>query len=405
MLAKALIASGKMGRLFRWRLLGAGWVSKDLATLENLGATARQLVSEYNAVYVQLVHGTATQTAESLWKSKRLKLGDLIKHLGTQDAEACARALYVRDRAVFGRLGGMGPDLAEIVRSERAVRIANELQDIQHAQTILGKAAGAVASLGRGKVFATALAKFIRVLPLHDADLIGVARYVITHAKSIRAAWATRAHNSQAFQGHLSKVKSLLFEAYVGFSRVWARRMVAVLRAAEKEAARLGPEWKATRVKGGLRYMNGRETWDEAILLIQIDASGTHTKAIVFATAQIKAEKDISVIHQILKDVLRETDSLRQGDSILRGGGSTLPNILQYEHHSVAQAVELLPHPIGRPITRFVAHTAGARIPESQLKSLAQRGMAADVLELEISVEELNKLAEAFIQAILTFVP
>lgn len=272
--------------------------------------------------------------------------------------------------------------------SERAVKIANELQDIQHAQTILGEATSAVASLGRGKVFATALAKFIRVLPLHDADLIGVARYVITHAKSIRAAWATRAQNSQAFQGHLSKVKSLLFEAYVGFSKVWARRMVAVLRAAEKkEAARLGPEWKATRVKGGLRYMNGRETWDEAILLIHIDASGTHTKAIVFATAQIKAEKDISVIHQILIDVLRETDSLRQGDSILRGGGSTLPNILQYEHHSVAQAVELLPHPSGRPITRFVAHTAGARIPESQLKTLAQRGMAADVLELEISVE------------------
>jgi hypothetical protein len=159
------------------------------------------------------------------------------------------------------------------------------------------------------------------------------------------------------------------------------------LREAVKAAKRLGREYAVISVSGTIK-LNGKETWDEAILIIKnAGAKGEAPEAILHTAAQTKVERRISAVDQSIRDRLRE------------GGLETYqPSLLEIEGEN-AVAFVLRPNPEAVTVSRYLLHAEGGKVSKTAIQRLIAAGMSLEKLELDITIEQLNRIADHLIDS------
>jgi hypothetical protein len=134
--------------------------------------------------------------------------------------------------------------------------------------------------------------------------------------------------------------------------------------------------------------LNGKETWDEAILIIKnAGAKGEAPEAILHTAAQTKVERRISAVDQSIRDRLRE------------GGLETYqPSLLEIEGEN-AVAFVLRPNPEAVTVSRYLLHAEGGKVSKTAIQRLIAAGMSLEKLELDITIEQLNRIADHLIDS------
>jgi hypothetical protein len=108
---------------------------------------------------------------------------------------------------------------------------------------------------------------------------------------------------TERLAGNRSKLQGMLAEIYVTHWKTWRDQVEAYRDLAEAEIAHRPGRWEVRPVAGDLR-LDGKEVWDEAILLVRTDVDPGLAE--IFLAAQFKAEKQDTALEQVLHDAARE---------------------------------------------------------------------------------------------------
>lgn len=210
-------------------------------------------------------------------------------------------------------------------------------------------------------------------------------------AIAIRAAEEELLRARRSFNSHLSKIKGRLGEAYVPRWKGWKVQMKGYLEVAEREARTLpGPgRWEVRRVFGDLR-LNGSETWDEAILLLNHDTVPPQAK--LFLAAQYKVEKQDTALDQIINDLRRETETT----------ASRLPWVT---FPGTPHPYALTPMPVGKTTYRHLFNASGGKFYATSIDRLRNAGIQVEQLTLDISVPEFDLLARQLLDVVDEILP
>ena len=273
-----------------------------------------------------------------------------IAALGSAQWTASQRLLMVARRKLFRVIGGQwtaGWEACFTYVRQNAVAIAARADELRAARSALQQAQAAA-----------------------NPAAVAAAEAVLTKAR-------------QRTGGFVSKIKGLLGEAYVPRWESWNIQMESLVEIAGREAARLPGKWQVRRVVGNLR-IDGKEAWDEAILLIRLDRRPAEAK--LFAAAQYKVEKEVSALGQIENDVIRET------------AHNTKPPILTIDGED--DAFLLTPLTAGQTGHRFLLNAAGGAVRASAIAKLRAAGINVNQLNLDISNAELDEMAELIMEIV-----
>jgi hypothetical protein len=190
-----------------------------------------------------------------------------------------------------------------------------------------------------------ALRLFMQAVPPTDTLAWGVVHHRIANlrklsakAKRVRTVGGPDRYGEEAFRtlfrGEASNLKGLLLETWFWTSTVWRRREPAIIADAYARARKLsaiqGAELTPAVVREPLREARyGREMYDGAVLLVRPTAANPDVyEAFPHLLVQIKAEKDISVVGQIARDIKRERRVV-PGDLLLRRSDSRAAYVLR----------------------------------------------------------------------------
>ncbi|MDQ0605401.1 hypothetical protein QF037_009746 [Streptomyces canus] len=229
---------------------------------------------------------------------------------------------------------------------------------------------------GHLRRYAVGIAERARQVRAAEAALESARKTGKTTA--VRAAEQALRHAKRVLGGSTSKVKGLLGEAYVPRWSGWKVQMDSWREVAELEARALGREWEVRRVVGDL-YIDGAESWDEAILLVN-----PRTKqAKLFLAAQYKVEKQVTALQQVQNDALRETTPGR------------LPKLTFGD-----EAYALVPMGPGKPSHRYVFNAEGGKVSAADIVRLRAAGLEVQQLNLNLSVAEVGELVAVLIDAV-----
>lgn len=126
----------------------------------------------------------------------------------------------------------------------------------------------------------------------------------------------------QAFRGDANNLKGLLLELLFWHGPTWARMEKPLLEEAARRARQLsagGELYKVVLIREPLR-LAGQEIFDGAILLVRRHPTDPRIEeAVLHAAFQVKAERKITVIEQILRDMRREAEKALVGLRTLAG--------------------------------------------------------------------------------------
>jgi hypothetical protein len=191
----------------------------------------------------------------------------------------------------------------------------------------------------------------------------------------------TRAFEAERKSGVHSKLKGLLGELFATHWQDWQLIKSGYKELAHAAARRLGPEWEPLSVAGQM-FLGGRETWDEAILLV--NRQKTPFEAKLFLAAQFKAAVESRAVDQTLADLIREAErsDLR---AVLQGGGE--------------EFFLLTPMPPGEKAYRWVLNAAGGAYPTGDIARLFEQGVKAHQQTLPVTLQGFNRLADALLSA------
>jgi hypothetical protein len=197
--------------------------------------------------------------------------------------------------------------------------------------------------------------------------------------------------------GYHSKVKGLLGEGYASQCKEFldlreafydlAKHRVAELN---RQARRLGTdvEWEVVLAKGTLK-IDGKEAWDEAILIVEKLRPGLkRPRAELVMAAQYKVEQRVSALAQIKDDVTREAGKLGT------------PAIFSHTVEGGAQRnyVLMASDPTNRP-TRFLFNAEGGSLSKQQIETFARGNVQAQQGTLRMSVDQFDTVADELLAA------
>lgn len=144
------------------------------------------------------------------------------------------------------------------------------------------------------------------------------------------------------------------------------------------EARTLGRGWEVRRVVGDL-YIDGAESWDEAILLV----NPRMKQAKLFLAAQYKVEKQVTALKQVQNDALRETTPGR------------LPKLTFRD-----EAYALVPMGPGKPSHRYIFNAEGGKVSAADITRLRAAGLEVQQLNLNLSVAEVDEVMAVLMDAV-----
>jgi hypothetical protein len=212
------------------------------------------------------------------------------------------------------------------------------------------------------------------------------------------------AQAAKSVQGYHSKIKGLLGEAYVRRWKDWrdmkrGLKNLAMARVRElNRAARAdgqGVIWSLLDVPPGKIRLEGQETWDEALLIVEEARSGAPYRRVeVFATAQVKVEKNLSALTQSWKDELRE------GAFFSKKAVPTLP-VLSVENKGggMDRFFVVPPDPDHRPI-RWAFAPEGVKIAKEDVELLKRAGLQVITREIDRPIADFNVVADGLMHSL-----
>jgi hypothetical protein len=168
-----------------------------------------------------------------------------------------------------------------------------------------------------------ALEKFLKIVPRTDAkaweeiaEKLGSYRWVRKPTEGLRARIAVDEHHfRRALRTEANGVKGFLQEKWFWRSKAWKSREGIFWRHARQRAERLGEDWEPLFIAeplltiGGGGKRAGLELYDGAIIIARHFESGERAvEGFLDVAVQIKAEKKISAVKQVSKDILREVE-------------------------------------------------------------------------------------------------
>lgn len=254
--------------------------------------------------------------------------------------------------------------------------------------------------------------------PDFDKAWTPVFEYLAKHEVNIAAAMERLrtargpeaiAQAAKSVQGYRSKIKGLLGEAYVRKWKDWrdmkrGLRELAKVRVRElNRAARAdgkGVVWSLLDIPPGKIRLDGQETWDEALLIVEEARTGAPYRRVnVFATAQIKVEENLSALMQSWKDELRE------GAFFSKKAASTLPALsVENAGGGTDLFFVLPPDPNHRPI-RWAFAPEGVNIPKEDVRLLQSAGLQVITREMDRSIDDFNVVADGLMHSLTLAAP
>ena len=196
--------------------------------------------------------------------------------------------------------------------------------------------------------------------------------------------------------GYRNKIKGLVFEAYVPRWDGWLQvinRAETLAQAQLRELAGNRKDWTSRRVIGSLR-LDGREIWDEAVILTREAQAVEPAQAVLVMSGQYKAQKLVTGPGQIPADWWREF-----GGETSRGRAPVLS--FHIDGKPQLNAYNLVPSPSGAASLRYLATAAGGSFPADLLTALARHNIAVQQLSTDLGNTELDQIVDALVRAVL----
>jgi hypothetical protein len=185
----------------------------------------------------------------------------------------------------------------------------------------------------------------------------------------------------ERFGGNLYPIRGELAEIYLHHWPSWRLERSSLLEiAAQIARKRLPRGWKPVPFSAGA-LIDGKKAWDEGVLLVKPPSPEDRIqRAALFAAAQVKVEKRVTALLQIINDRAREV------------GTGARPTLTLFEGNTKRDFVlEALPPDI--EVIRYVFNAQGGKLSLRDVALLQQHGLRAVPRELDISIEGFEALA------------
>ena len=369
-------------------------------------AASRHVDALTDALDEFLLTGTDAAAA-TFWKSF-VRLNKLAEGLPPEQAHQVALELVWRMQAVLAR----ETDAARIARARRTVKESSRLTSASKAVAKGAKGAGIAAALlpdpnalmavgkMKGVIRRTNRAlwavwkRFDQVVAPNHPGVVQALRRITENVDKIRELLKKRAFVKLDRQ-HLWSVRGLLGEAYSLMSKVWLKEKDKLLREAEELASKRGVDWTArylTQLDHAVR-IGGREGPDGVVVLIN-EKTG---EVVIHAVVQVKIEKVISAFKQLYRDMRR----------FMGEEGVTGAEAFASFEFRLASGAPSAPYTIvggtGLP-KMYVLSAADSVAVASDLDFLkSSAGAAITELKLDMTVNQLSRLAIGYIEAMLKY--
>ncbi len=233
-----------------------------------------------------------------------------------------------------------------------------------------------------------------RVMKLEEAKAAAMAQGQMELANKIEErieqAWAETDNLVR------NKLKGVINELYTSKWAGWAAQRVKLLDEAVAVAERLPqpPGWDVIPVSGatsGPIRLDGLEIWDEAVLIVERLAAPGRPRAMLFAAAQLKAERDVSAIGQVIGDITKRE----------RPGA-----LLQFtDDKGGEQMFTLWKLPPDVEPQRWILNALGGKYSIAELQQAYSQWVNLQILSHDLSVKELNALSNAFLMSAAKTIP
>jgi hypothetical protein len=348
----------------------------------------------------------ADAAAETFWKAF-IRLNKLAEKLPPGQRNQVSLELVWRMQAVLA----LETSVARIARAKKIVKHSGALQSASKALaagvTAAGKAAGnlpnpaALVALGKLKAAVrrsnralwAVWKRFDQVVPPDHPGVVQVLRRIEDDVDLIRQ-MLKKGDFKRLDDKHLWTVRGWLGEAYALMSKVWLKEKDKLLREAEAEALKRGPGWTAhymTQLEHALD-IGGREGPDGVVVLL----NHTTREVVLHAVAQVKIEKTLTVFTQLYQDLRRFL-----GQEGVRGAETfgffrfQLPSGTMSEEYRIIGGA-MLPK-------LHVLSAADSVASKSQLDFLRDASGPITELKLDLTVNQLSRLAIGSIEAIVKY--
>jgi len=186
----------------------------------------------------------------------------------------------------------------------------------------------------------------------------------------------------EIYGGNLYPIRGELAEIYLHHWPSWRLERSSLLEVANRiSRTKLRGGWKPAPFSGGA-LIDGKKAWDEGILLVKPPSPGDRIqRAALFVAAQVKVEKRVTALQQIINDRVREV-----------GTGGAPPILTLFEGNTQRDFVlETLPPDV--EVLRYVFNAQGGKLSRADVALLQQHGLRATPRELDISIEGFDALA------------
>ena len=246
--------------------------------------------------------------------------------------------------------------------------------------------------------------RMLAVTPHQVADWEELVAYLAEHAKKISAD-AAKLHKLLEQQatakpgsslakslpkkinevsGFRNKIKGFLGEIYLANWHRWHEQLEFAFQNAQRMARfEMSPGYEAVRISGGLK-IDGREAWDAAVLLI----NRRERSVVLHTAAQVKVEKELSALKQIIRDRLREV-----------GKDKSIPRVEVLINGRWEKFV-LQKLPDGAETERFIFAAQGAKTYERHMRRLEGHMLQSRVMEMDIPYTGFDNLSHQLMFAV-----
>jgi hypothetical protein len=307
-------------------IVGRGSALRLLASKSDELARAVDAFEALLTMYQVLGHKTAQKLALQ-WTDELLVAS---KSFSGSDAKSIETCLAVWRKHLsegvdeVGELTAKQIDLRDAAAARAAARLERELDELERVVVEIQDEIARVMSGRRGSdAERKAFGLLCKALDPGDSELWRpIVEKVKDAAKTANAAAVRRAGGvsrfgeakfRHLFRGKASNIKGLIMEHWFWQSDIWRQWSKDVLKRAHSRAIQLrfgtGKAFQTHVISQPLRVLDtGQEIYDGAVLVVHEIAKGPpkHYAGYIEAIVQIKAEKRISLVRQIKRDVKRE---------------------------------------------------------------------------------------------------
>ncbi len=289
-----------------------------IAELRTAQALALQSIDKLLTAAPKALAGSDAKSAQVLLAGLRTRVSEGIEKAGT---------LSARQQAAQERAIARAAQLLEAARFENIERVASAVQnEIARIMTRKGRLTA------RQATEKNAFRILSDVLDISDVDAWLPVYRRLASSKTLKAkrAFIKRAGGVNAFgeerfratmRHQANEIKGLVMEIWFWRSNIWTQWSSDVLARAHRRARQFsagGQRYEALIISEPLRMLDGgKEIYDGAVLIVrQVSKTPPRYFGYLEAAVQIKAEKRISLLKQIPRDVRRE--NLVPGKQVLR---------------------------------------------------------------------------------------